>query len=429
MAERCDPAPDLRGKSLLIVDEGLRSRDGHWFEYDRAVARLHLDAGARVTILAHRDFAAAAELEAEGVSVLPVIPKSWWDGAARAARLPARPSPGYKLVRAWAELSAHVALARKLSAVLAKLVEGAEFDLVFHPSALATDLLAWRLMPSRARGRVGRVVILARFGLGVYGASGGPRFARRLAHWRWIARLLRSEIRSGWLALMTDSDHLAREYQAVSGVRPAVIASPRTMPARAAVSRDRAPITFGTLGAARLDKGIDVFQAAIERLVDEGRAPACRFLIQWSRPVPTKDGAVYPRSARLEASGAVEFIEQALSSEDYERAMARIDCMVLPYRRSAYHSQISGVAVEAACAGIPLIATADTWLSDFLAEQGAGLAVADGDVEGLAAAIREIAAGYPAFRAQAVERSAAARERNSPQRFLRALWGAEAGAS
>ena len=98
--------------------------------------------------------------------------------------------------------------------------------------------------------------------------------------------------------------------------------------------------------------------------------------------------------------------------------------MVLPYRRALYHSQISGVAVEAACAGIPMIYTADTWLSDFVGEQGAGIAVADGDVKGLADAIRTMATNYPAYKALAVERSAIARARNSPEEFARVLWGA-----
>ena len=99
--------------------------------------------------------------------------------------------------------------------------------------------------------------------------------------------------------------------------------------------------------------------------------------------------------------------------------------MVLPYRRLMYQSRSSAVAVEAACSGIPMIYTADSWLSDFVAEQGAGIAVADGDVAGLARAILAMAADYPTHKAKAVEHSAIARARNSPEAFARVLWGTE----
>ncbi|MCA1661549.1 MAG: glycosyltransferase [Novosphingobium sp.] len=418
-----DAGLDLRGKSLLIFDDGLRSKDGHWFEYDRAVAQLHHDRGATTTILAHRDFGDPAGLEQAGARVVASIPASWWTGKQPEAGGPNRWLTRMRLTSALAELWAHLALARQFAATLERVLEERAYDLVFHPSAMAANLLAWALVRPSARNRAGRVVVLTRFGLGAYGASGPPTFARKLIYWKWIVRLLKREFARGRLVLSTDSERLASEYEVVTGVRPAVLASARTMPLRPAEPRADGAITFATLGAARLDKGIDLFQNAIEALLEARGAPTMRFLIQWNRPVPKSGRHIYSKSEVLEASPAVEFIQHVLSSEAYDRAMRRIDCMVLPYRRSGYHSQISGVAVEAACAGIPLIVTADTWLSDFLAEQGAGIAVPDGDAVALAEAIRAIAADYPAYRARAIERSAIARERNSPERFVRALWG------
>ena len=58
---------NLRGKSLLILDDGLRSLSGHWYEYDRATAELHRAQGVRVTLICHRDFADRGSLEERGV--------------------------------------------------------------------------------------------------------------------------------------------------------------------------------------------------------------------------------------------------------------------------------------------------------------------------------------------------------------------------
>lgn len=68
MAEHSDQGPDLRGKSLLIFDDGLRSLAGHWYEYDRATAELHLQRGASVTLICHRAFSHRDALEVAGAA-------------------------------------------------------------------------------------------------------------------------------------------------------------------------------------------------------------------------------------------------------------------------------------------------------------------------------------------------------------------------
>jgi glycosyltransferase involved in cell wall biosynthesis len=94
----------------------------------------------------------------------------------------------------------------------------------------------------------------------------------------------------------------------------------------------------------------------------------------------------------------------------------------MPYRRSAYYTRGSGVAVEAACGGIPMIVTADTWLENFVEQQGAGLAVPDGDAAALAGAMADVARDFPAIRVRAVERAGIALRINSAEAFARALW-------
>ena len=97
--------------------------------------------------------------------------------------------------------------------------------------------------------------------------------------------------------------------------------------------------------------------------------------------------------------------------------------MVLPYRRSSYFARISGVAVEAVTGAIPVIATADTWISELVASDGAGIAVPDGDAAALAVAMSELARDYPRYRALATARKQQALAANSGAAFLNCLWG------
>lgn len=112
-----------------------------------------------------------------------------------------------------------------------------------------------------------------------------------------------------------------------------------------------------------------------------------------------------------------------MDSRAYDAALAASDCILLPYERLGYFARISGVAVEAATAGVPMIYTRDTWIADLVESCGAGIGVDDGDVAGLARAIHAMAADHAAFRARAMARRDAARAAHSSRAFVDLLWG------
>jgi glycosyltransferase involved in cell wall biosynthesis len=417
--------PPLWAKSLLIFDDGLASKDGHWFEIDKSLARFHSARGTRVTIVSNVIFSDSDELTALGVRVLPLIEQSLWTGwlpeRGRLARLAVR----LPLANAALEWIGNLKQARHFRAILKRALGEQSYDCVLHPTALMADFLTWCLMPRAVRQRVGRVVFSTWYPIATYHEDRPPSFARKLVLWKFIAWKLRKEFASGRMKFVTDSRRIADEYRSASGLDAVVAGTPRSIAISAASPKSPAHnLTFGSLGAARWEKGIDVFQSAIASLVTNDDADHLRFVIQWNRPVARPDGSIYLRDPLVAAAPQIDWWDQVLSSQDYDRILGEIDCMVLPYRRLMYQSRSSAVAVEAACSGIPMIYTADSWLSDFVAEQGAGIAVADGDVDALARAILTMAADYPDFKAKAVERSAIARERNSPEQFARLLWGA-----
>lgn len=410
-------------KSLLIFDDGLESKDGHWFEIDKAIARAHVDHGTQVTIVTHKNFPHADELASLGVRVLPLIEWSLWSGWLPYPRWLSRLTERMPQLNPVQEWAGNLKQARHFRDVLRKVLDEQPYDCVLHPTALMSDFLTWCMMPPSFRQRVNRVVFSTWYPIATYHEDGPPTFARKLLLWKLIAWRLRKQLATGSMLFVTDSRRIANEYGTASGMKAVVAGSPRdvAIPLSQPSPAGRS-LNFGSLGAARWEKGIDVFQSAIARLVARGEAQALNFIIQWNRPVLRPDGSIYSRDSRLADTPHVDWRDDVLTSQEYAEALAGIDCMILPYRRLMYQSRSSAVAVEAACAGIPMIYTADTWLSDFVGEQGAGIAVADGDVEGLADAILTMAADYPAFKAQAVERSTVARARNSPEEFARVVW-------
>lgn len=401
---------EFHGKSLLIFDESLMSKSDHWFEYDLAIAQINAARGVEVAVVSHRDFPFAGELEAAGARVLPLARRNFQTRRSRGGAL--------------GEWAGSVRLAWHFSRILARLLATRSFDCVFYHTAQPMHLLSWKLVPRRMRGRAARVVFATWLSPADHHAAGrAPVFPRRRKLWWVAARLLRAEFASGRFVFLTDSPRVAEEYRLLAGLEVGPICSPRTIPASERQSRNDPQKHFVLPGAARIEKGIDVFQTAIANARDLADPARFRFTVQWNKPVHDASGSEYPREPRLERRENFEFLDGELSSDAYRDLFDSADCVVLPYRLSGYRSRTSGVAIEAACAGIPMIYTDGGWLGDFVREFGAGIAVADGDEQALAGAVRRMREELPVFKAQAAERSRSAREANSPEAFLAALWG------
>lgn len=402
----------LAGKRLLVVEEGLKDSVGHWYEYVKAVVELNRAEGVEVVTVAHAglDPAIAAELPA-----IPAFVRSNWDGV-------------YRYPQAWRRYLGVFQHNWLVFRTMSRIVDAhGPFDCLFAPTVIVHHALGWRLLLAAKGSRIGRMVLLVRNNAGGYApGSTTPVFRRSAAMLRWSLKSFAGAIRRGRMTLATDSTRLAREYELFCGITPEVYPSPRITPfpdqVRPAKGTDE-PLVFACLGPARFEKGIDLLQEAIRLCLARGLSRPVRFVIQWNMPIHDAEGRLYEPAADLRASGAVEFVEQPLDSDAYAVAIDATDCMLLPYRRDAYFARISGVAVEGATAGIPMIYTNETWTADLADEVGAGIGVDDGDVPGLADAITVMVDRYVSFREAAMGRRALAQQAHSGETFVARLWG------
>jgi glycosyltransferase involved in cell wall biosynthesis len=397
-------------RRLLIVEEALRDYVGHWYEYVRAVTDLARGDGVEVTIAGHAE---ASEALRDELGVVPVFEKTPWDGVyRRRGRLLGK----LGLIR-------HNALVfRRMRAFLKA---RAPFDVTFVPTVFGQHVWAWRLLYLLYPRRIGRLVVLVRNNCGSYRPdSAEPRFNASARLFGWGLRSFTADVVAGPVTIATDSARLAEEYRRLTGAAPVVFPSPRIAapPARKR-RRQRAPLLFACLGPARFEKGIDILQRAIALYLADPANPPARFAMQWPTPLVDAGGDAYEPDPALVASGRVDVLTEPLDSDGYDALLAATDCMVLPYRRDAYFARISGVAVEAVTAGIPVIATADTWTGELVTASGAGLTVPDGDASALAAAMVELARDYSGFRRRAEAKRQAAAEAHSGAAFLTRLWG------
>jgi glycosyltransferase involved in cell wall biosynthesis len=401
----------LAGRRLVIVEEALKNHCGHWYEYDKAVYDIDTAAGVDVTIAAHRS---AEPSICRELNAVPLFAYTNWDNI-------------YNHPEAWRRyLGVFLHNVRVYRTMNRFLREAEPFDCVFVPTVVIFHLMAWRALLARYRGRrFQRLVLLIRNNAGSYRKESHiPVFKRSTHILKWILQSFSSHVKSGHVVFASDSARLAAEYRQLCGLDFEVFPHPVTQFLDRTEKSENAPVTFSCLGPARIEKGIDVLQAAIRKVFDRAPQLDVRFVIQWNVPIIVgAGGAVLAPDPQLAADRRVTIIGRDLDSAAYSRLIIETDCMILPYRRESYFARISGVAVEAMTAGIPILYTRDTWMADAVSRMGAGLAVEDGDANDLASKVIALAGEIAAFKRRAVAQTKIARQYYSPDQFLEKLWG------
>jgi hypothetical protein len=145
-------------------------------------------------------------------------------------------------------------------------------------------------------------------------------------------------------------------------------------------------------------------------------------VLQWGKDYPDGRGGMVSKAPALLNHAQVEFIDQALNSEQYQQRLHQVDGLVLPYQAKSYFNRVSRVAIEAACCGLPFVYPRNTWLEDLAQRFGAGIGFNDGNANDLARAILEFSARIVELKSRARERGEDARRYHSSARFKRCLF-------
>ena len=405
---------ELTNRRLLIVEEALKNHTGHWYEYYRAVTEFNRTAGVEVTVVAHRtlDPEIAQELNAT-----PLFEYTNWDGI-------------YHSSSAWRRylgiLQHNWYVYRTLDKFLA---DSEDYDCIFVPTVVIFNWIAWLGLIRKYQGKkFKRLVLFIRNNAGSYpnGAT-QPVFQRHTILLKKVLQAYQKWIGAGVVCIGTDSSRHATEYKLLAGIDVKVFPHPKVQTSDALQPSvlnhsPGSPVVFSCLGPARLEKGVDILQEAILNLLHTQPNLNAKFVIQWNREILNEDGSVLAKNSQLEEGGQVLFLTQDLTSEEYDNYLTQSNCIILPYRRQAYYTRLSGIAIEAAMLGIPLIYTRDTWLEDAVTQYGAGIGIQNEDPMALANSIALMTENIENYRTIAQKRAALAQTYHSPEHFLICLW-------
>lgn len=391
----------------LIVEDALRDRKGHWFEYLGTFARELRVLGDEVTVLADR----AAELFlVEQLRVQPVLPASIWhrmgDGASalrRYLRVPVHAWQTYRVLKKY-------------------LRQNKPFDVIFVPTVMVHHLLGWTWLIKRVLKRAPGKVVLFFPNTPIFldVKTNGPAWqpAPTAKLFCRLIRSLRDEVKQGRVILGAETQPMRAALMQLTGVPFAYFPHPvAPMPEAAgqqAASADT--IVMGSYGSARHEKGSEVLVAAVEEYCRRHPTTRVRFVLQ------SVDGD-QRLWKRLEGNPLVRLIPNYFPDGEYVRQLRATDVLLLPYRRSSYVLRVSRVVIEAMVQGLPVVTTRQTTLEDQSKKFGAAILCVDGEVETLVQAIHEMEQNFPAMKELAARQRTVAREHFSVAEFRRILVG------
>jgi glycosyltransferase involved in cell wall biosynthesis len=398
-------SPHPRGR-LLIVEEALKNRSGHWYEYNRALVGEARKRGLEVDLLAHRDIDPEIREELGAEAFFPVTS---WDLVY---------NHPLALVRYLGILRHNFRVARWMIRHFKSQAEA--YEVVLVPTVVLYHWLAWRYLYFRGKGRwFQKLVLISRNNAGEYDPSTGHYiFTASAKALKLAVSLFRGPVSEGGVQLGSDSARLAEQHERLCGVPFVTFPHPRPTshlpPPR---PRDRSrELVFSALGPPRFEKGSDLILGAVAEILEKVPDFPGRFVLQWSADVFAPDGTEFPLPEEWKNHPKIEIIRESLDSASYQRRLDESDVLLLPYRRSQYHARLSGIAIESFQSGVPCICVSDTWVEDCMKEIGGGVAIANEEWRDLYEAILAVAKD-PDFSIPA-ERCLLARSRHSPERFF-----------
>ncbi len=347
LAERAFPLRVDPGKNqlLLSINPDLEDEFGHFLHMDNRIAQAAGE-DCQAFSLANRK----ADLQGSATGVVPTFSANTWSARTRT-------TSDDPLIEQFGEELTAIAHSLKVMTVPARayMYTGD----VSHLAAMLNCLPA-----IRAAGlQIHLNLFFASFDVFDDAFADAPRHA---FYEETIARFHANAADS--LMLYVESDRTAQRLHALFGLHCArwpmlSITDEALFAAAPTAPREIPRVVFP--GTGQLAKGIDTACAAIEAYRTTEQLPAAQFALRdLQKDTAANNAAIRASIDRLKDWDQVRVLEGILTEADYAELYSSATVIVVPYRWHAFQARTSAAVVDALYFGVPVVVTAETWLSD-----------------------------------------------------------------
>jgi glycosyltransferase involved in cell wall biosynthesis len=244
-----------------------------------------------------------------------------------------------------------------------------------------------------------------------------------------LISLLAKDVASGKVILAAETNAMVKALSCLTGVKFQYLPHPvdaGSMPLpevrdpSASEISSNIPIVFGCYGEARFEKGSDVLQHAIHKVLEEQPNLPIRFVFQWGKDFMGDHGNIVTLDRWLRDHPKVDVLQSYVTAEDYEQLLRTTDVLLLPYR-SPYRLRVSRVVIEAIVRGIPTVVTQGTTLFEQANDFSGAKGCLDGSARDLAKQIVAALNDYSSLSLLARSKAQPSREHFSVSFFRQQL--------
>jgi glycosyltransferase involved in cell wall biosynthesis len=388
---------------VLIAEEALQTGTGHWPGYIGGIAEGLRSAGDEVDIVVHKDCVPDLVKSLGGT---PLFTRNCWlDPSSQGTAGGLRHNFGFrKELKSWIKSRQD------------------PYDFVCALTMRLQHLLAFALLSrDRSIPRNTRFLLLFVQGFGHYAGPGKESVfpsSGSTALARLCFRIMAKAVRAGKVILAAETKGMQDELERFTGLPVTLFPHPvPAPPSHGEEIKSTNSITLACPGFARHEKGTDLLQDAILQLLDDDELQHAHFVLQWPKPFDMPDGTLLTPHETLVNHPRVEFRNENLNADEYERLLRRSDIILLPYRRESYHNRVSRVAIEGAGRGKPLVYMSETWTGEVADITHAGVSIGEESALSLAEAIRSSLLNFDSLKAKAESHAVDLVKYHSVERF------------
>lgn len=392
-------------KNILIVEESLRDLKAHWFEYIKTITTAAKAKNWQVEVACHQDV--ASEIK-DKLSIFPIFRHAYYLDNNK------------KKLPGWRYYGFILHSLRCFKVLFPFLKQQPRYDEIFVPTVLVHHLIAWWALANWHPHSPKHLTLFFVTNPGIWHQqqkkSVFPKSSRLQG---WLLQRFGKLIQQGKVTFAVETPGAKQEFEELTGLPFELL--PHPVPEFNFTVTPSQTLNFGCYGFARYEKGADLLQNAISKLLTQKPDFNAQFTIQWVEPFILPDGSICQPEPDFCQYPQVAIIDRPLLSEDYQNLLQHTSCMILPYRNSSYHARVSRVTIEAIYLGIPLIYTKGGWLEATITEFGAGISIEDENIDDLTAGIQLMSANYQDYRQKALSKKTMAQQYFSGQNFFNLL--------
>lgn len=357
----------MKIEKLIIINEFLENKVGHYYEYDKSVREAFTDHNIPIELYARSSVIEDIQRE------IAAIPYFHYDSL-----------PWYRGLKIIGPILYRFKQWRILEKQISQIIDRYQHENVTY---FVPNIFWYNILPYARAFSKSKLPVILLYRISVLEAIDLPRFVKPL-----IIRLFNKAFvllsKNDKVRFASDSDVIAQQFEEKYKRKMVVLPVPHLFEIHTPANYKDSAFQFYLPGNARVEKGIENITKALE-ILQENHLQEIKKIVVVLQFFGDKEKDILNNCRERILKLSCKLIALGkLSSEEYQNYFTTSHVILIPYLNDhGYRARTSGILSEAIGACKPFITTKDSWMDVQAKRYKTGIAVSDYDPNELASAM------------------------------------------